>query len=103
MEGEDEYFSLSFYRDIVYKNWVFDMPKLLDMASVYGKSNPEALRTILTNVFDNDQRYIEDFKDMVGQLVSFNKRALTMADKIIKALEGDTLETISASQVDQFK
>ena len=40
IESDDEYISLSFYSKIVYDAWIFDMAKLIDIAAVYGRSNP---------------------------------------------------------------
>jgi len=39
MEGDNQYFSAEFYKDLVYNEQVFDMAKLLDIAAVYGRSN----------------------------------------------------------------
>jgi activating signal cointegrator complex subunit 2 len=39
-ESEENYLSLPFYNKIVYDNWIFDMAKLVDLAAIYGKSNP---------------------------------------------------------------
>lgn len=39
MEGDQEYFSMDFYRGLIYQNSLFDMAKLLDISAVYGQSN----------------------------------------------------------------
>ncbi len=39
-ESEEHYFSLAYYQKLVYDNWIFDMAKLVDLAAIYGKSNP---------------------------------------------------------------
>ena len=38
-ESEENFLSLQFYNKVVYDNWIFDMPKLVDLAAIYGKSN----------------------------------------------------------------
>jgi hypothetical protein len=73
MESENEFFPLEFYQDLVYppqanqkgKNWIFDMPKLFDLAAIYGLSNPSAVKRLISNVFENEKRYIQDFKESV--------------------------------------
>lgn len=57
-ESDEAYFSLAFYQKIVYDNWVFDMAKLIDIAAVYGKSNPLIVQQIIINLFDNDKRFV---------------------------------------------
>ncbi len=55
---ENEYFSLGFYSKLIYDNWIFDMAKLIDIAAVYGKSNSETVLKLITNVFDNEKKFI---------------------------------------------
>jgi hypothetical protein len=38
MEGDNQYFSADFYRDLVYNDQIFDMAKLLDTASALNKT-----------------------------------------------------------------
>lgn len=42
-QEDNEYFSPQFYNDMVYKNDIFDMAKLFDIAAIYGKSNPSSV------------------------------------------------------------
>lgn len=44
---------------------MFDMAKLIDIAAVYGRSNAETVQKIITNVFENDKRFVQDFKECV--------------------------------------
>lgn len=58
MEGEEAYFSLPFYQNLIYTNWLFDMPKLLDLSAVYSFHNPKTLKVLIDNVFENEKKYI---------------------------------------------
>lgn len=73
IERDDEYLSLTFYSKIVYDNWIFDMAKLIDLAAVYGKSNGPVVSKIILNVFDNDKRFVQDFKESVDLLMGLMK------------------------------
>jgi hypothetical protein len=42
----------------VYDNYLFDMAKMYDIAAIFGPTNPEGVRTMIRNVFENDMRYI---------------------------------------------
>lgn len=74
METDENYFSLEFYQKMVYDNWMFDMAKLIDIAAVYGKSNEETVHQIINNLFENDKRYVQDFKECVDLLVTLIKK-----------------------------
>ena len=57
-ETEEEYFPLDFYTELVYKHFIFDLPKLFDISAIFGESNPQVVKTLVSNVFENDKRYI---------------------------------------------
>ena len=74
METDEHYFSLQFYQKIVYDNWVFDMAKLIDIAAVYGKSNRLIVEKIISNLFENDKRFVQDFKECVDAMLTLVKK-----------------------------
>ena len=39
MGSETDYFTVSFFRTVIYSNALFDIAKLLDIAAIYGSSN----------------------------------------------------------------
>lgn len=45
---------------LLYDNWLLDIPKLLDLCSLYAHSNPMPLRQLLTNVFELQPKYLDD-------------------------------------------
>lgn len=52
MESESEYFSMDFYRGIVYENQLFDIAKLLDIAAIYGACNNQIVKQMIENLFE---------------------------------------------------
>jgi hypothetical protein len=58
MEGSFDYFSIDFYRTLVYDQQVFDIAKLLDLAAIYGRDNGDTVRTIIMNVLESDARFV---------------------------------------------
>ena len=58
VESEEDQFPLHIYREIIYKNFIFDMAKLYDIIAIYGQSNTETVKSIVANVFENDKRYV---------------------------------------------
>ena len=73
-ESEENFLSLQFYNKVVYDNWIFDMPKLVDLAAIYGKSNSQIVASIISNVFENDKRYVVDFKEGIEMLINLIKK-----------------------------
>ena len=73
IENDEEYFSLGFYSKIVYDNWIFDMAKLIDIAAVYGKSNNVVVQKIIQNVFDNEKKFVQDFKEAFDTIMGILK------------------------------
>ena len=53
----------------MYNNWLFDIAKLYDLIAVYGQSNTETVKSIIDSVFENDKRYVQDFKDGVDTMI----------------------------------
>ena len=55
-------------RNIVYNNWLLDIPKMLEIAAIYGESNPEIVKKIIVNIYgaisDYDGDTLDFFKDM---------------------------------------
>lgn len=65
IESDTEYFSLQFYQKLIQDHALFDFPKLIDIASVYGKSNSEITKQLISSVFENDKKLIEEGRDAI--------------------------------------
>ena len=46
--------------EIVYDEWLLDIPKLLDLAAIYGESNGPIVREIISNVYAKCRGYQDD-------------------------------------------
>ena len=57
------------FGDLIYTHYIYTVPRLLDLCSVYGDSNTELLRKMITNVFDNQPRYWQDMEQTIGESV----------------------------------
>ena len=82
VESDSDYFPLSVYQELVYNNWIFDIAKLYDLIAVYGKSNTETVKSIINSVFENDKRYVQDFKDGVDTMIQMLKRSFGYSLKV---------------------
>ena len=58
------------------------MAKLMDIAAIYSQSNEETVKKLISNVFENDKRYIQDFKESVDLMLTFFKKAFKESLKV---------------------
>ena len=58
MEGSNDYFSIDFYKTLVFDQQVFDIAKLIDLAAIYGRDNGDTVRIIIMNVLESDSRFV---------------------------------------------
>jgi hypothetical protein len=98
IEGDDEYLSLPFYSKIVYDNWIFDMAKLIDIAAIYGKSNQQVVNKIILNVFDNEKKFVQDFKESVDLLMGLMKTKFKEYQKVKSMIIGDYITNAKVNE-----
>ena len=89
MENERDYFNMNLYQELVYNNYLFDIAKLYDLIAIYGQSNKEVVKSIVESVFENDKRYVQDFKDGVDTIINMLKKnfssSLKVSDMMVNA------------------
>lgn len=51
------------YGDIIYDNFVFDVPKLMDLCVLYGFQNKAILTKMIKNIFTTQPKYAEDLNE----------------------------------------
>lgn len=74
LESGTEYFTIEFYRNLVYDNAIFDVAKLLDFAAIYGKSNPKQTQSLIATVLENEPRLVNEFKEAFEMMLNILKR-----------------------------
>ncbi len=65
------------------------MAKLFDIAAVYGESNTQVVKQLIANVFENDKRYVEDFKESVDVIINMFKKSFGTALKVNEMIAGN--------------
>ena len=53
----------------LYDNWVVDVPKLMDIAALYGNANLPRCRRLVAAVFDCEERYSGDLAEVIAATV----------------------------------
>ena len=104
-ETEEDHFPVEYYRDMVYENNLFDMAKLYDIVAIYGQSNPETVKTIVNNVFENDRRYVQQFGESVGMMITMLKKVFSTSVKVSELISGQSffVERTRSEQDDIIK
>ncbi|GIM03199.1 hypothetical protein Vretimale_8004 [Volvox reticuliferus] len=73
---------------MLYNLWLLDIPKLMDVAVLYGAHNPELTRKFLIQVFDLQPRYSDDLVAsaplLVGNLAEVVGRCMAAGDRALK-------------------
>ena len=87
---------------MVYSNYLFDMAKLYDIGAIYGRSNPVTVKSIVANVFENDKRYVQDFGESVGTIISMLKKAFATSLKVSDMIRGDGVVQRTRSEQDEI-
>ena len=48
------------FGDILYQHFLFDIPKMFDLCSIYGQENSVLLGKMISNIFTNQRCYSQD-------------------------------------------
>ncbi|KAJ7376768.1 Activating signal cointegrator 1 complex subunit 2 [Desmophyllum pertusum] len=62
-ESKEDFFTLSTFGDILYENFLFDIPKIMDICVLYGgesSANTPLLQKMLENIFSKQPKYHGD-------------------------------------------
>ena len=82
VESDSAYFPINVYQGLIYNNWIFDIAKLYDIIAVYGNSNTVLVKSMIESVFENDKRYVQDFKDGVDTIIGMLKKNFSSSLKV---------------------
>ncbi|PVD27586.1 hypothetical protein C0Q70_12750 [Pomacea canaliculata] len=61
-ESKENWITPKVFGEILYENFLFDIPKLLDLCALYGHSNGPLLTKMVTNIFTHQPRYLDDLR-----------------------------------------
>ena len=75
------------------------MAKLYDIAAIYGPQNPEPVRQLIAKVFENDMRFVADYKESVDTIMTLLKKSFNAALKVTEMVNGDAV--LQRSQAEQ--
>lgn len=81
------------YDKVLYDEWVLDVPKMLDICSLYGRKYKMYVQEMLTEMFMLQPAYLDDLK----QAMIYTTKALGKSYKLIDTLSGSATEEVRAN------
>ncbi|XP_043925681.1 activating signal cointegrator 1 complex subunit 2 [Protopterus annectens] len=68
-ESKDNFFTPSAFGELIYNNFLFDVPKILDLCVLYGKGNSLLLQKMIGNIFTQQPSYYNDLNETVPTIL----------------------------------
>ncbi|XP_010290138.1 PREDICTED: activating signal cointegrator 1 complex subunit 2 isoform X1 [Phaethon lepturus] len=62
-ESNDHFITPSVFGEIIYNNFLFDIPKILDLCVLFGKGNGLLLQKMIENIFTQQPSYFSDLDE----------------------------------------
>ncbi|KAM4746080.1 activating signal cointegrator 1 complex subunit 2 isoform 1-T2 [Anableps anableps] len=64
-ESKEHFITPAVFGEIIYDNFLFDIPKILDLCVLFGKGNSPLLHKMIENVFTQQPAYFNDLEETV--------------------------------------
>ncbi|EAW59848.1 activating signal cointegrator 1 complex subunit 2 isoform 8 [Homo sapiens] len=68
-ESKDHFISPSAFGEILYNNFLFDIPKILDLCVLFGKGNSPLLQKMIGNIFTQQPSYYSDLDETLPTIL----------------------------------
>ncbi|KAB0388537.1 hypothetical protein E2I00_003625, partial [Balaenoptera physalus] len=68
-ESKDHFISPSAFGEILYNNFLFDIPKILDLCVLFGKGNSPLLQKMIGNIFLQQPSYYNDLNETMPTIL----------------------------------
>uniref|UniRef100_UPI003AAFBC27 activating signal cointegrator 1 complex subunit 2 isoform X1 n=1 Tax=Centroberyx gerrardi TaxID=166262 RepID=UPI003AAFBC27 len=64
-ESKENFLTPAVFGEIIYENFLFDIPKILDLCVLFGKGNTQLLHKMIENIFTQQPSYYVDLDETV--------------------------------------
>lgn len=86
-ESKENFITPAVFGEIIYDNFLFDIPKLLDLCVLFGRGNGQLLHKMIENIFTQQPSYYNDLDETVPTVLQVFD---TILDKCGLHCEGAT-------------
>ncbi|KAL2092131.1 hypothetical protein ACEWY4_011929 [Coilia grayii] len=68
-ESKENFITSEVFGEIIYNNFLFDIPKILDLCVLFGKGNSQLLQKMIENIFTQQPSYYGDLNETVPSIL----------------------------------
>uniref|UniRef100_A0A8C8RFR7 Activating signal cointegrator 1 complex subunit 2 n=1 Tax=Pelusios castaneus TaxID=367368 RepID=A0A8C8RFR7_9SAUR len=68
-ESKEHFITPAVFGEILYNNFLFDIPKILDLCVLFGKGNGSLLQKMIENIFTQQSSYFSDLNETVPTIL----------------------------------
>ncbi|KAJ3580613.1 hypothetical protein NHX12_034311 [Muraenolepis orangiensis] len=97
-ESKENFLTPSVFGEIIYENFLFDIPKILDLCVLFGKGNTQLLFKMIENIFTQQPGYYSDLDETVPSVLQVFD---TILDKCGLRCEGAAMEPLKLNAKDR--
>ena len=84
-ESKQDFMSPEFFSRIIYENFIFDIPKLLDICSIFIRANRRLVEKLVGSLFKIQPNYLKDLKQCSSQILQTFHHLVTETEKIMQS------------------
>uniref|UniRef100_A0A8C1CNJ0 Activating signal cointegrator 1 complex subunit 2 n=2 Tax=Cyprinus carpio TaxID=7962 RepID=A0A8C1CNJ0_CYPCA len=67
-ESKENFITPAVFAEIIYNNYLFDIPKILDVCVLFGKGNSQLLHKMIENIFTQQPSYYADLNETIPSI-----------------------------------
>ncbi|KAK1792176.1 hypothetical protein P4O66_012066 [Electrophorus voltai] len=68
-ESKENFLTPAVFAEIIYDNFLFDIPKILDLCVLFGRGNAQLLHKMIENIFHQQPSYYSDLNETVPSII----------------------------------
>ncbi|TUM79444.1 Activating signal cointegrator 1 complex subunit 2 [Bagarius yarrelli] len=68
-ESKENFLTPAVFGEIIYDNFLFDIPKILDLCVLFGRGNSQLLRKMIENIFTQQPGYYGDLDQTLPSII----------------------------------
>ncbi|XP_062873981.1 activating signal cointegrator 1 complex subunit 2 [Trichomycterus rosablanca] len=68
-ESKENFITPAVFGEIIYDNFLFDIPKILDLCVLFGRGNSQLLQKMMENIFKQQPGYYGDLNETVPSII----------------------------------
>lgn len=106
-ETKTDFITPSVFGEILYENFIFDIPKIMDLCALYGQGNGQLLFKMVANIFREQPKYEDDLREAIPTVLEILNRLLSkcglddcagQAPTKLNDLRSETINQMSVSE-----